>query len=243
MITFNDLGHQGQLGNQLFQISAAVGLALRNNDQYMFRPWKHEGDFNLHNCFSTDIAFKHTYTESGFEYKPIPYQPDLNLSGFFQSYMFWEDCKDKIFELLTPVYHFERELGLCSIHVRRGDYLRFADSHPQQVMSYYYKAIELSGCNKFLVFSDDIEWCKNNFKGNMFDFSEYMSPAVDMAMMAKKCEHNIIANSSFSLWGAMLNQSPNKKVMAPQNWFGPKLNKTHNTKDLLPKSWIKIGSA
>lgn len=240
MITFNDLGTQGQLGNQLFQISAVVALAIRNNDEYLFPPWEYENDFNLHNCFSSDIKFKHIYKELCFEYKPIPYQPYLNLSGFWQSYKYFEDCKDKTLELLTPVYHFERELGLCSIHVRRGDYLKFSDCHPQQPMSYYERAMDISGCNKFLVFSDDIEWCKDNFIGNMFDFSEYMRPPVDMAMMAKKCEHNIITNSSFSWWAAYLNQSPNKKVIAPKNWFGPKLNKTHTIKDLILNDWSAV---
>lgn len=238
MITFSGLGTQGRMSNQLLEIAATIALALRNNDTYIFPPWEHEADFNLHNCFSSDIKFKHTYVEPCFEYKPIPYKSDMNLQGYWQSFKYFEDFMPQIQELLTPIYHFNRVPGLCSIHVRRGDYLKFADAHPQQPMSYYHNAMEIINAKRYLIFSDDIEWCKQNFIGNEFDFSEYMTPAMDMAMMIKKCEHNIICNSSFSLWAAYMNQSPNKKVVAPKLWFGPSMK--HNTKDLYMSDWTLI---
>lgn len=238
MITFADLGKQGNMGNQLFQLSCTIALALRNNDEYVFPPWEFESEFNLHNCFSSNIKYDNTYKESCFEFKEIPYRPNMNLSGFFQSVLYFQDFKQKIKDLLTPVYHFNIESGLCSIHVRRGDYLKFQNCHPVQDMKYYEKAMEISGCKKFLVFSDDINWCKQNFTGNMFDFSEYMRPAVDLAMMAKKCEHNIIANSSFSWWASFLNDNPNKIIIAPKKWFGPGL--AHSPKDLITDDWKVI---
>ena len=92
---------------------------------------------------------------------------------------------------------------------------------------------------KFLIFSDDILWCKKHFIGNQYEFSEGNSPSIDLAIMAR-CSNNIIANSSFSWWGAYLNMQRGCKVIAPATWFGSKLSPTHNTCDLLPPKWIKI---
>jgi len=86
------------------------------------------------------------------------------------------------------------------------------------------------------VFSDDIAWCKQNFKGDNIEFSE-RSPVEDLNLQLA-CEHNIIANSSMSWWGAFLNKNPSKIVIAPNKWFGPA--QPHNTKDLLPSEWAKI---
>lgn len=240
MITFTQLGKMGRDGNQLFQMATVIALALRNNDQYKFPLWDLEPYFNLHGCFSNNISPTLKYQEPFFHYQEIQHKNGtLDINGYFQSWKYFEDKKSEIIRLLTPNYNVQIEPGLCSIHVRRGDYLKFEDCHPVLGNKYYHKAIEISNCKKFLVFSDDISWCKDNFKGNMFEFSEGNAPHVDLALMAKKCESNIIANSSFSWWGAYLNQCNSKKIIAPSKWFGPKLN-MHNVKDLLPNEWIRI---
>jgi hypothetical protein len=82
----------------------------------------------------------------------------------------------------------------------------------------------------YIVFSDDIDWCKKNLP--FLDekiFIEGNDDFFDLYLMSK-CQNNIIANSSFSWWGAWLNKSENKKVMSPKNWFGQSYK--HNTKDL-----------
>ena len=89
---------------------------------------------------------------------------------------------------------------------------------------------------KFLVFSDDIEWCKQVFDDD-FNFIEGEEDYVDLLLMAR-CKHNIIANSSFSWWGAWLNRNNNKRVIAPKKWFGSVANL--DSKDLLPKGWITL---
>lgn len=240
MITFTELGKMGRDGNQLFQMATVIALALRNNDQYKFPTWQLEPYFNLHGCFSNNIRPTSKYQEPFFHYREIQHKNGtLDINGYFQSWKYFEDKKSEVIRLLTPNYNVRQEPGLCSIHVRRGDYLKFEDCHPVLSNNYYNKAIEISNCKKFLIFSDDISWCKDNFKGNMFEFAEGNAPHVDLALMAKKCESNIIANSSFSWWGAYLNQSSSKKIIAPNKWFGPKLN-MHNVKDLLPNEWIRI---
>ena len=115
--------------------------------------------------------------------------------------------------------------------------MNLPNHHPACNLGYYKEAIKLMDVNKFIVFSDDMSWCKENFVGDEFIFMENNSDYIDLWLMSL-CDNNIIANSSFSWWGAWLNQNPNKKVIAPKKWFGPAIN--HNTKDLIPESWIII---
>ena len=87
----------------------------------------------------------------------------------------------------------------------------------------------------FCFFSDDLNWCKENFKGDKYIFVETGNPYYDLYLMSKFQNH-IIANSSFSWWGSWLSES--KKTIAPLNWFGPLLNK--NTSDVYCDNWILI---
>jgi hypothetical protein len=86
----------------------------------------------------------------------------------------------------------------------------------------------------FLVFSDDIEWCKNTFPEGVI-YVEGNNQFEDLCMMSL-CDHNIIANSSYSWWGAFLNKNPNKKIIAPSNWF----TEPKPLNDLYPNNWIVI---
>ena len=234
MIAFVDLGRKGRLGNRLFQMAATIALAVRNNDDYMFPIWPYEKFFNLHNCFSNTINTTVNYTEPSFTYTSIPYKPNTNIIGYFQSEKYFDDCKDIIHSLLTPNIHHGIKYGHTSIHVRRGDYTQLRQQYTQLNMGYYQAAMNRIKSPKYIVFSDDIQWCKTQFKGDRFIFSEGTSEVEDLALMLA-CENNIIANSSFSWWGAWLNKNPSKIVVAPQKWFGPAM--PHDTKDLCPESW------
>jgi len=133
-----------------------------------------------------------------------------------------------------------------SLHIRRGDYEH--DPIIKKIlscctMSYYDQAIkfvtrDLTGV-KFFIFSDDINWVKENFKINFPVFyvtGNNITNYEEMILMSK-CKHNIIANSSFSWWGAWLNENPGKIVVAPKKWFN---NPKADQKDIIPESWIKI---
>ena len=110
------------------------------------------------------------------------------------------------------------EGNTCSLHVRRGDYLNLPDHHPTQSIEYYKKSVSLIGNDKtYFIFSDDIEWCKENlsnidnsfivdhsYKGDRF--GEYLE-------LMKNCNHFIIPNSSFAWWSAYLCDNQNKIVM------------------------------
>jgi Glycosyl transferase family 11 len=104
----------------------------------------------------------------------------------------------------------------CAIHVRRGDYVHRTQYNPVCSLDYYRSAIELFAADTaFLVFSDDIEWCKQRFDSPRFTFSEQRAPSdsvlggnlqeeIDLYLMSM-CQHQIIANSTFSWWGSWLN--------------------------------------
>tara|TARA_R110000824_G_C14876690_1_gene642899 strand:- start:248 stop:559 length:312 start_codon:yes stop_codon:yes gene_type:complete len=103
-------------------------------------------------------------------------------------------------------------------------------------MDYYKKAIDIISADKYIIVSDDIDWCFEHFKGSQFDFSNHTSAYQDLILMST-CADNIIANSSFSWWGAWLNRNINKRVVAPAKWFGSLGPSKH---DLYSSDWIII---
>jgi hypothetical protein len=243
MITFTNLGNQGRLANQMFQIAGTVGLAIRNNDQYILPPWAYENDFNLHGCFSSTIKPTKTYAEPHFHFIDIPHRETqnevLDLPGFWQSWRYFEHCKDVIIGLLTPTNLHPIRWGTTSIHIRRCDYAgQYKNAFAQIGLDYYHRAMEVVRSPKYLIVSDDIPWCKQNFRGEQFEFSDGKSEIEDLKIQIS-CANNIIANSSFSWFGAYLNKNPSKQIVAPRQWFGAELAH-HDTKDLIPEGWHKI---
>ena len=238
-VTFAQLGKYGRLGNQLWQIAATIGYSHRHGCDYALPQWEYASQFNIPAESFRPFKSKNSYNEPYFHYAGIPFKPDTNLHGYFQSYKYWHDCEGKIRRLLTPKRYQEKLLDTTAIHVRRTDYLTHKGCYEILGMNYYERAMAQMNTSKYLIFSDDISWCKKHFIGNQFEFSEGNSDVVDLSIMIK-CINNIIANSSFSWWGAWLNPNPDKVVIAPKNWFGPKLASTHDTKDLLPSEWLKI---
>lgn len=250
MITFLEIGNHGRIGNTLFQAGCTIALAKRNNDSFIFPRWVYEPFFPALKANFTDkkkILIRHTYQEPHFAYKEIPYKQHMNIHGYFQSEKYFNDFREDIVELLMPTHpdlssSVPIRTGISSIHVRRTDYLVHKGCYtiltPE---NYYNKAIEMMkeiGVKKFFVFSDDIQWCRKVFHGDEFYF-HYNHPIIDLLILSG-CQHHIIGNSSFSWWGAYLSRSEDKKVIAPQSWFGPKLAPTHPTDDLIPDAWERV---
>lgn len=128
-------------------------------------------------------------------------------------------------------------LSFVSIHVRRGDYVGSKFHTDLSESDYYERAVEYFPDKRFLLFSDDREWCFKRFPDTeRFIIANQNDEATDLNLMAS-CESNIIANSSFSWWGGWLNPNPNKIVIAPKDymWFQDKVARTK-----LPKEWITI---
>jgi hypothetical protein len=247
----------GGLGNQLFQIAAAYALALRNNDisgfilnschtplqgnpsnRYKENVLKNVNDINGYD-------FKYLYSEPNFSYTEIPYINDLILKGCYQSERYFVDYKDEIIELFSSELNNEfiteylkkYSLPVTSVHIRRGDYMNNSDYHKPCSVEYYKEAMKIIGESTFIFISDDINWVKENFKGDNIIYSPFKSDVDDLTLMVK-CDNNIIANSSFSWWGAYLNKNKDKKIIAPKEWFG--LLGPKDTQDVIPKNWIKL---
>ena len=199
------------------------------------------------------IQTYHVAQEPYFHFCPdlftIPDQ--TNLMGYFQSEKYFEHCSD----LILGYFQFDKDIKkqaennfpkfptkveYVSIHLRRGDYAGLQQFHPVMDADYYFDAMTqfMDGDYCFLIFSDDIQYAKELFgEQENIVYIEGNDPAVDMCMMTM-CDHNVIANSSFSWWGAWLNDNTNKKVIAPKRWFGSAYKGVHDTKDLYPQSWI-----
>ena len=238
MITFSKLGSYGRMGNQLFQMAATIGHALRNKNDYAFPTWSYMWDFNIPVTQFKKIIPGRKYEEPHYHHSPIPYWGNMDLHGYFQSEKYWQEFSPYIKQIFVPKHNMQRLAGTTAIHVRRGDYLIHKGCYEILGMTYYENAMSMANTSKYLVFSDDINWCKAHFIGNNFEFSEGNSAPIDLSIM-RSCEKCIIANSSFSWWGAYLNGNA-KQIIAPNKWFGPVLAKTHNTKDLIPNGWNLI---
>lgn len=176
--------------------------------------------------------------------------PTVRIDGFFQSEKYFVNYKNEILELFSPdekitnylteKYNELLNQRTTSIHVRRGDYIKNSKHHFVQDINYFNQGIEMldSKTDKFLVFSDDISWCKENFKDDKFVFIENEKDYYELYLMSM-CSNNITSNSSFSWWGAWLNKNENKVIIGPKNWFGVALQSL-KTDDIIPSNWIKI---
>ncbi len=248
----------GGLGNYLFQISATYSLAKNNNDISFFDYDKAQIGHNhiktyhnniFRNLNIGNVIYNKIYQEPFFHYNEIPYTKDLKLTGYFQSEKYFLNNKEEIkklfsvdnesFKYIKNKYSLDLFEDSCSLHIRRGDYLNYPNHHPVCSLDYYNMAINLIDNKNILIFSDDINWAKENlhFKNKNLYFIENNKDYIDLWLMSM-CKNNIIANSTFSWWGAWLNKNEDKKVIAPLNWFGKAIN--HNIKDLIPDNWVKI---
>lgn len=242
----------GGLGNQLFQIAATLALAWANEDEAGFNfdsrllsqgysALNYKRNLYINLPFFTGET-QHVYKEKLFNYYPIPYQPNLALDGFFQSDKYFLNYQDRLratISLESVTNHwFKYSEPNCAIHVRRGDYLYREDYNPTLSLDYYRQAINyFPSSTRFLVVSDDVEWCKQKFHGYRFSFSSGHTELEDLLLISQ-CPNQIIANSTFSWWGSWLNTNPNKIIIAPKQWFGTKLQ--YSTKDLYTNRMIVL---
>lgn len=178
------------------------------------------------------------------------------LMGNWQTEMYFKHAEDVIrsdFSFRSPLVGKNRDLAdqingsaVISLHVRRGDIAANPASlafHGLCSLDYYRRAIEYITARiddpEFYIFSDDIPWVKENLSLSQpchyIDHNSGSESYNDMHLMSL-CKHHIIANSSFSWWGAWLNPSPEKIVIAPEKWFASDFDST----DIIPEDWVKL---
>lgn len=240
MITFSKLGKLGRRGNQFFQVAVTIGQAIscKVTPSLPISEKKNWEGFNIPDSYFSNYISSNKYNEPAFHYNKIPNQNDLDLNGYFQSEKYFKHCKDEVRKALTPKKVIKHS-GMTALHVRRTDYLTHKDCYHILDRKKYYNAAMNIISGPYLIFSDDIEWCKKEFIGNDFYFSEETDPIKDLSNMIG-CDNFIIGNSSFSWWGSWLSTRKDKVIVAPKLWFGPTLNKTHDTKDLYCKDWVLV---
>jgi hypothetical protein len=199
------------------------------------------------------------YMEPAFPYNPAFWNlgAERFLFGYFQSEKYFKEYDSLIrndFKYQYDPSLYDKEVletiqnpGSTAIQFRRGDYIKNEATNCSIgvcSMDYYEQAVAYLKSklkeHKLLVFSDDIEWCRQNVKFDQAVFVERRggTPLDDMSV-AIQCKNIILANSTFSWWCAWLNPNPKKIVIAPQKWFkSEELNK--NAYDLIPDDWIRI---
>jgi len=266
MISFNNLGNLGRLANQMFQYASLKGIARNRGYEFSIPPANVFGkrdpvvataELNIYDVFGLDKKNKvglipnqvlmermHTFDAELFENCP----DNIDIFGYYQTQKYFEHIEDEIREDFT----FDAELiksckdfleytyvfrDVIALHIRRGDYVS-NPNHPSQSMEYYQRGLEMLPDLDVIVFSDDAEWCKQQeiFSSDRFSISEGNTTDADLCLMSM-CQYHVIANSSFSWWGAWLAKS--KKVIAPKNWFGGDcVNKDVSDMEFANWTWI-----
>lgn len=229
-----------QLGNVLFQISATIAYARKHGMDY-FSPKDEYSHYFPKLKIGVQSNFPE-YKEPCFEYKEIPYMPNVRLTGFWQSEKYFENCKDEILDLFGAGQGGFTDT--IALHNRLGDYKTYSDRFTVLGEDYFAKAMSIfysRGYTKFLVFSDGMEETKAMLNSEKYPHLEFIysaekDPYKDMRI-GSACAGNIISASSFSWWQAYLNTNPDRIVVAPKKWFP---HDELNYKDVVPENWIKI---
>lgn len=230
--------------------------SIATGDLEVFMKTHNGGIHRIINKLFPGRLVKHFFVEKGHQFHPQIFNcsSEVYISGFWQCEKYFLDYADTIRKDFTIKPEFisgindllnqVSGLNSVSLHVRRGDYVTNPNAnafHGLCSPEYYKLAVKkIAQQNKnieIFVFSDDIAWCKENMK---FEFPLHFVDTGNLfkdLLLMQYCKHNIVANSSFSWWGAWLNPHPDKMVIAPANWFR---DAKINSSDIIPETWTKI---
>ncbi len=256
---------QGGLGNQLFQIATAYAYSRRTDKKLVadhattstaprptyfdtIFPWVADEEMKD----STEVA------ERAFAFAPLSVVPgNVLLTGYFQSSKYFEAFRSELlFHLRKPellpqdhplvaaLLQHKRTDRYVSLHVRRGDYVGHS-KHPTQTLEFYQKAWEQISAREhaplhLVIFSDDLAWCREHLNlNNTTDctYVDFLSHDYQELQLMSLCDHHIIANSSFSWWGAYLDNKSYGITVAPANWFQSEISEW---KDLYCRHWLVV---
>jgi len=244
---------KGGLGNQMFQIANAYAFAKRHGLEWGI-------NYGLSYCPNqgntatkyretlfkelpvTDYVPPMKYAEPTFNYREIPKRDDIVLDGFFQTEKYFIDYSDEVHDLFTfpskceEIDNFLKTFTqpTVGIHIRRGDYKKFAGHHGIQDGGYYARASQLFKDHQSFVCTDDWPSVQSEMTFSKALRSPYTDEVMDMYLLTR-CQNVVMCNSSFSWWGAFLGVKKDK-VVAPKNWFGPRGPK--DFQDVYREGWI-----
>ena len=228
---------RGGLGNQLFMMAAAYGYArkhgikcaiahvhqtIHSNEDYTQTVF---AGFEKTNKAVSGLFSEPSTAASGTVLNiPPPREGHLMLCGYFQDERYLGSFVDDYIKALRFPLLEARRPNACFIHIRRNDYLLPKNAvHNVDLSEYYMLAIahvlNARPGTTFLVFSDDIEWCKGQSLFQRMEFCEETHEVTALVMMSQCMVGGITANSSFSWWGAFMNRNPNKIVVYPSVWY------------------------
>lgn len=249
----------GGLGNQMFQIAHAYSQGLKHNRPVIFKSYSWtplQGKDTSHYKknifrkinFSDEEYYFTQISENGFKFQNLtPSENSTIFSGYFQSSKNFFEFKKEIKSLFSPTEEFIQiaqekypkmfSTNSVSIHMRIGDYVKNPSIHPVISKSYIDRALdELASYGHIFVFGDDKEFLKKNFiekEITIVDEEDWYE-----LWLMSLCKNNIIANSTFSWWGAFLNKNITKKIFVPSIWFGP--DGPQDYLDIFEEDWKKI---
>jgi hypothetical protein len=240
-LTYNTSG----LGNQMFRLSFLIGLSKLKNCKIILPNSKSDLDYFGIDDLKGNIEFDYLNIQENkfsFDENLFNINNNTNYKGFFQSEKYFKHAEKEI----RNIFKFDEKLykkfdylknKFVGIHIRRGDYLSDINNNKHNVLNleYVLESIKKYNGYKFYVISDDIKWCKENLTFENFTFSDNTDIYSDLCAYSL-CEHQIIYNSTFSWWGAWLNDNKNKKITYPNVWFGKELSHL-DTKDIIPNEW------
>jgi hypothetical protein len=249
MVTFSKLEKKGNLGNQLFQIAATIGIAKSNQHGYCFPNWSFQPYFKTVLPAFENLKYERLQ-ENKFHYEPVLLgNKDYDVEGWFQS--------EKYFDLHLTKKHFQFKIAevekikskyfdlfskpVLFISIRRGDFVDHKD-YFQLPISYYLNALHAHFPDwknyHLFVTSDDIAYCKFHFSSLQNVFFGIDASAIEQLLIASLSKDFIISNSTFSWWCAWFGESNAGKIIRPQSNFTPQKNKVSSDKDYFPERWI-----
>lgn len=227
-----------------------LGYAFKNNLEYRIKR-------KLFQVFP--FVNKKILIEKGLEHKATFPENARLFDGYWQSYKYIDAVENELRQKfvfndpeLSQLNDYAEivDSSSVSVHIRKGDYLQGKNALIYEAcpLEYYSKGMAEITKNVispvFFVFSNDLNWARENLIVSdaitirFVDNSNYIDPAIADLFLMSKCKHNIIANSTFSWWGAWLNSHTNKIIIAPAKWYVGDLNKV--TIDLIPENWMRL---
>lgn len=260
MLTFNNLGRLGRLGNALFQIASTIGIAEKHGYSYGFPVWRNydhqerfgfQEDIDVAKYFLNPLPgrpegvyFEPRTVDWGYQDLQLP-DRNFSLDGHMQSEKYFSHCAGLIRHYFTlndslipsGCRDLADEPNTCGIHIRRGDYDNHY--HPFCPAEYYREAMAMFPAGtKWIVFSDAPDKAREII-GTHAEYIQGQHYMNDFYMMTR-CKHFIICNSTFSWWGAWLIQHAGKMIVVPSadNWFGRVAGITGH--DIIPNDWLQI---